>query len=762
RDQFLDIVVYFEDTHEFIESIWVAMADGGFYDSGLWVPPEGFVSQERPWWITAEAARGATHITPPYIAAHTGGLVATIVRYIPDLHGQQAVVSMNIELDMLEYMISSFEARSAGRVILLGADSEIIVHPEERFLPTGDGLQDLSAIPNYSQILSRIRASEHVVLDTDQYGAAAYFMHFPLESTGWSLLSVVPATITSAPVWRVLGVVMGTITITLMIVAVFIVIFMSAQIKQTVNTSVSSFNARSMALATGQSSSRNLSPDTSFGLSAIDTEFNHNLDIIENLIRDIETMHNAHLHGNFRYLADSRRYEGAYAKIVNGINEMVSQHTNSKTEILECISGIVSGNFKARIREYPGDERYINDSVEGLRTGIISIAAAISKIAVKAQHGEVNFSLNAKAYKGEWVQLVEELNGIMTAISKPLNETTRVLSALKKGDFSQRVEGDFSGEFLTIKNTLNTTSDAISSYITEINTVLGHLSQGDLRNSIDRSYVGMFATIKDSINTISEQLNSIMSDIQTSCSQVLMGAEQISHSSMQLADGASKQTTAIRDLSNSISVIHEKATQANNDAAEATETTLRSQNHAKLGTDKVRSMATTMHKVQESSESISKIISVITSIAFQTNLLALNASVEAARAGEHGKGFAVVAGEVRNLAGRSQQSASDTTAIIGEDTKNVQEGIKATEEVVASFETITTNIGEIADLIGHIAHISGEQLSSITSINSSVSEITRVITDTSATAQESASASEQLNSQVELLKQKVSFFKLKK
>ncbi len=123
-------------------------------------------------------------------------------------------------------------------------------------------------------------------------------------------------------------------------------------------------------------------------------------------------------------------------------------------------------------------------------------------------------------------------------------------------------------------------------------------------------------------------------------------------------------------------------------------------------TDQVVDVAEEIRQLGEMSQRVNSILATITGITEQTNLLALNAAIEAARAGEHGRGFAVVADEVRGLAGKARESATEIGEIINDLVSQVQSAVQSTDvahkQVEEVDEKITDAAMSYAELVNHL------------------------------------------------------------
>jgi methyl-accepting chemotaxis protein len=347
------------------------------------------------------------------------------------------------------------------------------------------------------------------------------------------------------------------------------------------------------------------------------------------------------------------------------------------------------------------------------------------------------------------------------AVEKAQIEIQRVIGDAKNGTLSTRINSDeFEGEQKDSVENVNQLMEAIAKPLEEFGSVLESLSKGNLIDKMKGSYQGRFQDLKDALNNTIEYFNKTMLKIRDSSESVNVASSEIAIGGRNLSERTEQQASSLEETAASMEQMTSSVVLNTESVGKAKDISASASDSAGKGQEAVIKTISAMESINESSKKIVGIISVIDEIAFQTNLLALNAAVEAARAGEAGKGFAVVAQEVRSLAGRSAESSKEIADLINESASKVDEGVDIAKISGERLEEISSSVKELSSIISTVSETSNEQATGIEEVNGAISQMDEMTQQNAALVEQNTAASQALSDQVETLKSLVSYFKV--
>lgn len=341
------------------------------------------------------------------------------------------------------------------------------------------------------------------------------------------------------------------------------------------------------------------------------------------------------------------------------------------------------------------------------------------------------------------------------------DEIKAIVENVKVGVLENRLSiQDKSGFMQTLSISINELTDIIEKVFGDIAHVMQSMAAGDLTDSISNHYEGIYGACKNDINATLTKISEVFTQIKDSADFIHNSSQEISTGNNNLSQRAEEQASSLEETASSM---EELTSTVKNNAENAKQANTEANNAKKLaqtGGDIVNSAIKAMQDINDSSNQIAAIISVIDEIAFQTNLLALNASVEAARAGEHGRGFSVVATEVRGLAQRCASAARQSKTLIQNSVEKVKIGTDFVNQTGEALNDIVSGVNHMGTIISEIASASSQQSAGIEQINIAVAQMDEITQQNAALAEQASSSSVSMSEQTRHMTNLLEFFQI--
>lgn len=181
--------------------------------------------------------------------------------------------------------------------------------------------------------------------------------------------------------------------------------------------------------------------------------------------------------GELDVRGDESKLSGVFAQIIHGVNRTFDSIKAPLDEASVFVDKLAKGTaYDPMENKYSGYYAKLVDDLNKVRSSLVILVDESAKLTKAGQSGELDVRGDANKVEGSYREIIQGMNGIFEAITKPLNESKAVLGKMALNDYSTRMSEGYSGVLEQLARSIND----VQQRLVAIERICTHVSTGDL------------------------------------------------------------------------------------------------------------------------------------------------------------------------------------------------------------------------------------------------------------------------------------------
>jgi methyl-accepting chemotaxis protein len=223
---------------------------------------------------------------------------------------------------------------------------------------------------------------------------------------------------------------------------------------------------------------------------------------LSTLVNNMQHMSAEHDKGHIDEVVNTSTFSGSFKEVAQGVNAMVAGHIDLNRQAMAVVKAFGEGNFEAPLTKFSGQQSYVNDTVEQVRSNIKNFVAEMQSMAVAHDAGDIDVRMEQEKFIGTYREMANGVNAMVGGHVQEKDQMIQLIRALGDGDFEVQLQ-QFPGKKAEINKNLDRLNGKLKGIVDSVKWVTAEHEQGNIDMSLHaHMFKGGFSEIASSVNKI--------------------------------------------------------------------------------------------------------------------------------------------------------------------------------------------------------------------------------------------------------------------